>query len=134
LLEDGASRLKDKHDLVLFTDGEPSYASLFPEIFGVPYSRYRYGNRGRPPEVRYRIPRSLAHVQISKKRSGYKLKSIKIRYRHGTKRRAQDALFITGAEKIACSKNRRRGRRTKKVHSENACHGNRHLQPNFHRC
>jgi IS1 family transposase/ribosomal protein L37AE/L43A len=93
LLEDGASRLKDRHDVVLFTDGEPSYASLFAEIFGVPYRSYRYSNRGRPPKVHYRIPRTLAHVQISKKRSGYKLKSIKIRYRHGTKRRAQDALY-----------------------------------------
>lgn len=88
LLEDGAQRLYDKHSIALFTDGEPSYASLFPEIFGVPYHRYRYYERGRPSKVRYRIPRSLAHVQVIKNRSGKRLQSVKIRYRHGTKKRA----------------------------------------------
>jgi len=37
LLEDGAQRLYDKHSVALFTDGEPSYASVFPEVFGVPH-------------------------------------------------------------------------------------------------
>lgn len=64
LLEDAAQRLANRHHLVLFTDGEASYASLFPEIFGLPYRPSRQGSRGRFPEVRYRIPRTLAHVQI----------------------------------------------------------------------
>ena len=37
LLEDGANRLANRQHLVLFTDGEASYASLFPEIFGQAY-------------------------------------------------------------------------------------------------
>jgi hypothetical protein len=37
LLQDGANRLVNRHRLVLLTDGEASYASLFPEIFGQPY-------------------------------------------------------------------------------------------------
>lgn len=93
LLEDGANRLSHRHDVALFTDGEPAYASLFPEIFGVPYRRYRYSNRGRPPEIRYRIPRSLAHVQIIKKRTKRRLKSVTVKYRHGSKKRAQEALY-----------------------------------------
>ena len=93
LLEDGASRLSHRHNVALFTDGEPAYASLFPEIFGVPYRRYRDNNRGRPPEIRYRIPRSLAHVQIIKKRTGRHLKSVTVKYRHGSKRRAEEALY-----------------------------------------
>ena len=80
LLEDGASRLSHRHNVALFTDGEPAYASLFPEIFGVSYRRYRYNNRGRPPEIRYRIPRSLAHVQIIKKRKRRQLKSVTVKY------------------------------------------------------
>lgn len=93
LLEDGAGRLSNRHNLALFTDGEAAYASLFPEIFGVPYYRRRSSNRGRPTKVRYRIPRSLAHVQIIKKRSGRQLKSINIKYRHGTRKRAEEALY-----------------------------------------
>jgi len=93
LLEDGASRLANRHNLVLFTDGQAAYASLFPEIFGKPYRQYQRSHRGRPPKVRYRIPRSLAHVQIIKKRVGGQLKSLTFRYRHGTKRRAHEALY-----------------------------------------
>jgi IS1 family transposase len=38
LMRGSAKRLKDPQDLVLITDGEASYRTLFPEIFGVPYS------------------------------------------------------------------------------------------------
>jgi hypothetical protein len=62
LLSDGAQRLRNRHDLVLFTDGEPSYATLFPERFGQPYQPSRQEERGRRPQVRFRIPRTLAHV------------------------------------------------------------------------
>src|SRR5258707_15551845 len=62
LLEDAARRLANRHELVLFTDGEASYASLFPEIFGQAYRPSRQGNSGRFPDLRYRIPRTLAHV------------------------------------------------------------------------
>lgn len=93
LLEDSARRLFNKHDLALFTDGEKSYASLFPEIFGIPHPRERHDRRGRPYKMRYRIPRSLCHVQIVKSREGKMLKSIKTVYRHGTKKRAMAALL-----------------------------------------
>ena len=73
LLEDAARRLANRHELVLFTDGEASYASLFPEIFGQAYRKSRQGNCGRFPEVRYRIPRTLAHVQIVKRREGQRV-------------------------------------------------------------
>jgi IS1 family transposase len=64
LLEDAAKRLAHCHRLVLFTDGQASYARLFPEIFGQAYCPSRQGDRGRFPDLRYRIPRTLAHVQI----------------------------------------------------------------------
>jgi IS1 family transposase/transposase-like protein len=92
LLTEGAKRLFDKHKIVLFTDGFVSYATLFPEIFGVPYQQQRLGRRGRQPQVRYRIPRDLAHIQIVKQRSGKRLHSIDIRYKHGTKKRADAEL------------------------------------------
>lgn len=50
-------------DFILFTDGEPAYTSLFPELFGTPYRPARQGSQGRLPNVRHRIPRRLAHVQ-----------------------------------------------------------------------
>jgi hypothetical protein len=67
LLKDGAKRLANRQRLVLLTDGEASYAHLFPEIFGQPYRPSRNGSRGRFPNLRYRIPRTLAHVQIVKR-------------------------------------------------------------------
>lgn len=86
LLEASAKRLSNRHHLVLFTDGEASYESLFPEIFGVPYRKSRKGCRGRFPEVRYRIPRSLAHVQIVKHRQGSRVVAVDIRYAHGSQK------------------------------------------------
>src|SRR5215813_10007134 len=84
LLEEAAKRLANRHQLVLFTDGEASYAGLFPEIFGQAYRPSRQGNCGRFPEVRYRIPRTLAHVQIVKRREGQRVVEVDIRYVHGS--------------------------------------------------
>jgi len=92
LLEDAAQRLANRHQLVLFTDGEASYATLFPEIFGVAYRPSRQGNCGRFPDVRYRIPRTLAHVQIVKHREGQRVVEVDIRYLHGSKRCVQHVL------------------------------------------
>ena len=86
LLEDAAKRLANRHEVVLFTDGEVSYASLFPQIFGQAYRPSRQGNCGRFPDVRYRIPRTLAHVQIVKHREGQRVVEVDIRYVHGSKR------------------------------------------------
>ena len=96
LLEDTAKRLANRHQLVLFTDGEASYASTFPEIFGVAYRPSRQGNCGRFPEMRYRIPRTLAHVQIVKHREGQRLVQVDIRYVHGSMRCVQTVLDQLG--------------------------------------
>jgi IS1 family transposase len=96
LLQDGASRLADPHQVALFTDGDASYATVFPEIFGRPYRPARKGSRGRTPHIQYRIPRSAAHVQIIKHRQGKRLKSVEIRYAHGSKKRIEQALTDLG--------------------------------------
>lgn len=96
LLEDAAKRLANRQQLVLFTDGEASYASLFPEIFGEAYRPSRKGNRGRFPAVHYRIPRTLAHVQIVKHREGQRVVAVDIRYVHGSMRCAQRVLEQLG--------------------------------------
>lgn len=96
LLRDGAARLHNRHALLLLTDGEPSYASLFPEIFGVPYQPARQGARGRLPKVRYRIPRTLAHVQIVKHREGARVVKVEVRFAHGSKICAHKGLARLG--------------------------------------
>lgn len=96
LLEDGAKRLADRHRVALFTDGDASYATHFPEFFGCAYQPARQGERGRTPKVRYRIPRSAAHVQVIKHRKGKRLQSIEIRYTHGSQKRIEKALNHLG--------------------------------------
>ena len=96
LLQDGANRLTNRHHLVLLTDGEASYARLFPEIFGQPYRPSRNGSRGRFPDVRYRIPRTLAHVQIVKHRQGRRVVQVDIRYAHGSQARVHQILDYLG--------------------------------------
>jgi IS1 family transposase/transposase-like protein len=96
LLQDGANRLADRYQVALFTDGDASYATLFPEIFGRSYRPPRKGTRGRMPDVQYRIPRSAAHVQIIKHRQGSRLEYIEIRYTHGSKTRIDQALSDLG--------------------------------------
>lgn len=96
LLEDAAKRLVNRHHLVLFTDGEASYARLFPEIFGQAYRPSRQGDRGRFPGLRYRIPRTLAHVQIVKHREGQHLVAVDIRVVHGSQRCVQQVLEQLG--------------------------------------
>jgi IS1 family transposase/transposase-like protein len=96
LLEDSAKRLAHRHRLVLFTDGQASYASLFPEIFGQAYRPSRQGDRGRFPDLRYRIPRTLAHVQIVKQRDGQRVVAVDIRYAHGSMRCVQRVIEQLG--------------------------------------
>lgn len=84
LLQDARDRLAEPQRLALFTDGGHGYATLFPEIFGVSYQPKKKGTKGRPPKVQYRIPRMLAHVQLVKIREGKRLKTVDIRYTHGT--------------------------------------------------
>lgn len=108
LLRDGAARLHNRHDLLLLTDGEPSYASLFPEIFGVPYQPPRQGSRGRMPTVRYRIPRTLAHVQIVKHREGARVVNVEVRFAHGSHKCACAGLERLGYAKFNTSAIERR--------------------------
>mgnify|MGYP000865986443 CR=1 FL=1 len=98
LLTDAQQRLaaESAQDFVLFTDGEPNYASLFPELFGTPYRPARQGSQGRLPKVRHRIPRRLAHVQVIKHRTGHKLQSVEIRHRHGSVKRVNEAVAALG--------------------------------------
>jgi IS1 family transposase/transposase-like protein len=96
LLEDGAARLHNRHEVALFTDGLAAYRTLFPEIFGRAYYPDRQGVRGPQPHARYRIPRTAAHVQIVKHQSGYRLKEVEIRYVHGSKKRIDRALERLG--------------------------------------
>lgn len=96
LLRDGAERLSDRHRVALFTDGDASYASLFPAIFGRAYRPTRKGERGRIPNVRYHIPRTAAHVQVIKHRQGKRLQSVEIRYSHGSQKRIDQALNQLG--------------------------------------
>ena len=96
LLEDGAARLRNRHEVALFTDGLAAYRTLFPEIFGYAYYPPRQGTRGPYPKARFRIPRTAAHVQIIKHQSGYRLKEVEIRYVHGSKKRIEQALARLG--------------------------------------
>ena len=81
---------------MLFTDGDAKYASVFPETFGKAYLPARKGKQGRFPKRQYRIPRSLAHVQIIKHRQGMRLDALEIRYTHGSKKRIEQALNELG--------------------------------------
>lgn len=96
LLHDGAQRLTNRHALLLLTDGEASYASVFPEVFGTPYQPPRNGTRGRLPKTQYRIPRTLAHVQIVKHRVGRRVVKVDIRQAHGSRKFAAQMLRQLG--------------------------------------
>jgi IS1 family transposase len=96
LLADATQRLSNRHDRVLFTDGESSYATLFPELFGQTYRPSRSSYRGRPPKIRFRIPRSLAHVQLVKHRVGSRMTHVEIRYAHGSQKRVAQSVERLG--------------------------------------
>ena len=98
LLADAATRVADRHQVALFSDGFASYATLFPQLFGRPYRPARQGASGRLPKIRYRIPRTAAHVQIVKHHQGRRLVSVDIRYTHGSRKRIDSALQEAGFE------------------------------------
>jgi len=93
---DSRNRVVDPQNLAFFTDGGHSYAELFPEIFGKPLRAKKTSSRGRPPKVKYQIPRTLAHVQLIKHREGKKLKTVETRYTHGTRSRIKLELARLG--------------------------------------
>jgi IS1 family transposase/transposase-like protein len=96
LLADGASRLRNRHTIALFTDGLVAYRRFFPELFGMPYQPQKRHKLGRPRKTAYRVPHTLAHVQIIKHRAGRRLKALEIRYTHGSKKRINQALDTLG--------------------------------------
>jgi hypothetical protein len=51
------------------------------------------------PALRYRIPRTLAHVQIIKHREGSRVVETTIRYSHGSRPRVHQALRLLGYTK-----------------------------------
>jgi len=99
LLEGAQGRLSYPQGVVLFSDGEPSYKTLFPEVLGVPYHPARSSRRGRFPKVRYRIARTQAHVQIVKQRSGKRLVNVTTRLAHGSHKRLVRELWRLGYQK-----------------------------------
>ena len=92
-------RLKEPEDLVLMSDGEKSYETLFPTVFGEPYHPARKGVRGRFPKVRHRINRSLAHLQLIKRRQGGRVVELRSRVAHGSWKRVEKELEELGYEK-----------------------------------
>jgi IS1 family transposase/transposase-like protein len=92
-------RLKEPRDLVLMSDGEKSYETLFPTVFGEPYRPARKGVRGRFPKVRHRINRSLAHLQLIKRRQGGRVVELRSRVAHGSWKRVEKELEELGYKK-----------------------------------
>jgi IS1 family transposase/transposase-like protein len=99
LMESTRKRLDSQKDLLLMTDGHSSYESLFPSIFGEPYRPARKGARGRFPKERYRINRSLAHLQVIKRRQGRRVVEVKSRVAHGSWKRVEKELERLGYNK-----------------------------------
>jgi IS1 family transposase len=99
LMESTKWRLKDPSDLVVMSDGHRSYESLFPSVFGEPYRPARKGVRGRFPKVRHRVPRSLAHLQVLKRRQGGRVVEVISRAAHGSWKRVEKELEKLGYSK-----------------------------------
>ena len=96
LMESTKRRLKDPSDLVVMSDGHRSYEGLFPCVFGEPYRPARKGVRGRFPKVRHRVPRSLAHLQVLKRRQGGRVVEVISRAAHGSWKRVEKELEKLG--------------------------------------
>lgn len=99
LMESTKRRLKAPSDLVVMSDGHRSYESLFPSVFGEPYRPARKGVRGRFPKVRHRVPRSLAHLQVLKRRQGGRVVEVFSRAAHGSWKRVEKELEKLGYSK-----------------------------------
>lgn len=96
VLSGAAARVSYPQGVVLFSDGEHSYQTLFPKVFGAPYQPARKGRRGRQPDLRYRIGRRQAHVRVVKKRQGKRLVEVSVHLAHGSQKRLQRELHRLG--------------------------------------
>lgn len=92
LMASSRDRLKDPTDLVLMTDGARSYEALFASVFGQPYRPVRQGDRGRFPNLRHRINRDLAHLQVIKHRRRGRVVEVSSRVAHGSHKRVNREL------------------------------------------
>lgn len=99
LMQSTKKRLKSPKDLVLMSDGERSYESLFASIFGEPYRPARKGDRGRFPKIKHRVKRSLAHLQLIKRRQGGRVVEVRSRVAHGSWKRVEKELEKLGYQK-----------------------------------
>ena len=99
LMRSTKRRLSSPKDLVLMSDGQKGYESLFPSVFGEPYRPARKGDRGRFPKVRHRINRSLAHLQIIKRRRRGRVVEVRARVAHGSWKRVEKELEGLGHNK-----------------------------------
>jgi IS1 family transposase len=117
LLDGAQRRLCYPQGVVLFSDGEPSYQTLFPEVFGAPYRPARNGPRGRFPSLRYRIARTQAHVQVVKRRLGKRLLSVDIRLAHGSWKRVERELRRLGYQQPNTSAIERRNATARRMDS-----------------
>lgn len=96
VLRGAAARVSYPQGVVLFSDGEHSYQTLFPTILGTPYQPKRNGDRGRQPELRYRIGRRQAHVRVVKRHQGKRLVEVSVRLAHGSNKRLERELHRLG--------------------------------------
>ncbi len=88
-MESPKKRLKESKDLLVMTDGHKGYESFFPSVFGEPYRPACNGRRGRFPKVRHRVNRSLAHLQLIKRRQRGRVVEVLCRVAHGSWKRVQ---------------------------------------------
>ena len=96
VLRGAAARVSYPQGVVLFSDGEHSYKTLFPKVFGTPYQPSRKGGRGRRPDLRYRIGRRQAHVRVVKRHQGKRLVEVSVDLAHGSNKRLQQELQRLG--------------------------------------
>lgn len=96
VLRGAAARVSYPQGVVLFSDGEHSYKTLFPEVFGTPYQPSRKGGRGRHPHLRYRVGRRQTHVRVVKRHQGKRLVEVSIDLAHGSNKRLQRELQRLG--------------------------------------
>lgn len=89
VLRGAAARVSYPQGVVLFSDGEHSYKTRFPKVFGYQPSK---AQRGRWPSLRYRIGRRQAHVRILKKRQGKRLVEVSVQLAHGSNKRLEREL------------------------------------------
>lgn len=108
VLKGAAARLSYPQGVVLFSDGEHSYKTLFPKLFGTPYQPKRKGNRGRCPNHCYRIGRRQAHVQIVKRHQGKRLVEVSVELAYGTHKRLKRELERLGYKQANTSAIERR--------------------------